>query len=114
MKHRTIEITIKLPTGEWTKIEKNMDANTQYSLIQQMLLAGNISEITYSTGLKEFYKKGHLHREDGPAVIHQDGAQEFWMEGRRITEEQRFKEIDEQIKKLEAEKENMTFHKLKR
>ena len=27
---------------------------------------------------------GYLHREDGPAVIHRDGREEFWINGDRV------------------------------
>jgi hypothetical protein len=32
---------------------------------------------------KRWYKNGKLHREDGPAVIHRDGAKEWYWNDRR-------------------------------
>ena len=32
-----------------------------------------------SDGIQRWYRNGELHREDGPAVIHADGAQEWYL-----------------------------------
>jgi len=32
-------------------------------------------------GTKMWYKNGELHREDGPAVIHPDGTEEYYLNG---------------------------------
>lgn len=34
----------------------------------------------------EYYKNGKLHREDGPAVIYNNGRKEWWVNGRRHRE----------------------------
>jgi hypothetical protein len=35
-----------------------------------------------------------LHREDGPAVIYEDGKVEYWVHGKKLTEEE-FKHLKE-------------------
>ena len=34
-------------------------------------------------GTKIYYKDDVFHREDGPAVIHLDGAMSYWIDGKR-------------------------------
>lgn len=41
---------------------------------------------TYEDGTKKWYKKGKLHREDGPAVEYPDGRKEWWIEGKNYSE----------------------------
>ena len=37
----------------------------------------------YSNKLKQWYKEGKLHRENGPAVELERGQKEWWIEGKR-------------------------------
>ena len=39
-------------------------------------------------GVKEWYLHGKLHRTDGPAVIHEDGAKEWWLNDVRYSEQE--------------------------
>jgi len=39
-------------------------------------------------GCKFIYKDGKLHCEDGPAIVHVDGAQWWYLEGVQLTEEE--------------------------
>ena len=38
-------------------------------------------------GTQRWFLDGRLHREDGPAITHPDGAQEFWENGNWIRAE---------------------------
>jgi hypothetical protein len=58
---------------------------------------------TYNDGEKtEYFKNGKLHREDGPAVIWNDGKKqsEYWLEGRQVDK----KEVENYQQKLADEK----------
>ncbi len=37
--------------------------------------------IEYGHGIKEWFRNRRLHREDGPAVIQNDGYKEWWLDG---------------------------------
>ncbi len=39
-------------------------------------------------GYREWHQHGDLHRDDGPAVEWPSGATEFWVRGRRLTEDE--------------------------
>jgi hypothetical protein len=41
----------------------------------------------YASGNKFWYIKGHLHREDGPAVEHVDGHKYWYLDGKRHRED---------------------------
>ena len=34
-----------------------------------------------------YYKNGMVHNENGPAIVHKDGKEEYWLEGRKVTKE---------------------------
>jgi hypothetical protein len=36
--------------------------------------------VEYLYGTKEWFKEGKLHREDGPAIEHENGLKEWWVE----------------------------------
>ena len=40
--------------------------------------------IEYGHGIKEWFRNRRLHREDGPAVIQNDGYKEWWLDGKII------------------------------
>lgn len=54
--------------------------------------------------VEKHLKEGALHREDGPAVVYLDKSKEneWWLEGRKVTEEE--------VKKYVAEKEEKRQH----
>jgi len=39
--------------------------------------------IEYNDGAKEWYKNGKLHRDNGPAVECSDGYREWWLNGKK-------------------------------
>ena len=39
--------------------------------------------VTHPNGFEEWWLNGHLHREDGPAVTRADGTKEWWLNGKR-------------------------------
>lgn len=43
----------------------------------------DIIHIIWENGTEEFYTNGKLHKEDGPALIHEDGSREYWINGQR-------------------------------
>ena len=57
--------------------------------------------VTDTTGNKRWYKDDKLHRLDGPAVKWTNGAKEWYINGKQLTE----KEFNEYIKKQEISKE---------
>src|ERR1035437_355134 len=40
-------------------------------------------------GTQRWYKRGHPHREDGPAVVYTNGEIEWWVEGKMLNLEER-------------------------
>jgi hypothetical protein len=44
---------------------------------------GNLPAVTYSNGLREWYRNGKLHREIDPAVINNGGDQFWYIHGKR-------------------------------
>jgi hypothetical protein len=55
---------------------------------QEWWLNGEIKSVLKRDGTQEWYapgaterEEGRLHREDGPAVVHPNGRQEFWLDG---------------------------------
>lgn len=41
----------------------------------------------YTLGIKKWYRNGELHREEGPAVIYDNGKKEWWIHGKRHRED---------------------------
>lgn len=58
--------------------------------------------ISYPDGTQYFYEVGRLHRNplQGPAVIHSDGSEEYWFEGKRLAPA----EVEDIIRNDEAHK----------
>ena len=44
--------------------------------------------VTENTNVSYYYLNGQLHREDGPAVIYTNGTKEWWINNKRLTEEE--------------------------
>lgn len=40
--------------------------------------------IIWDDGGEAWYQNGELHRSDGPAYIHADGTEEFWLNGKQV------------------------------
>jgi hypothetical protein len=40
---------------------------------------------TLADGTMEWRRNNALHRGDGPAVIHPDGREEYWLKGKQLT-----------------------------
>ncbi len=43
--------------------------------------------VEFPSGTKFWFKNGKLHREDGPAIIRDDGNVEYWIDDKPITKE---------------------------
>ena len=39
-------------------------------------------------GIVEWLVNGELHREDGPAIVRKGGSKEWWMNGKKYSEEE--------------------------
>lgn len=60
------------------KAEREREAQEQVSQEMFVLAGGVISKTEYST---KWLLDGQLHREDGPALVHQDGTTEWYLNG---------------------------------
>jgi len=43
--------------------------------------------VIHPEGYQAWYLKGKCHRVDGPAVVHPDGSQEWYLNGKPVTQE---------------------------
>ena len=48
--------------------------------------------IVYENGEKQWYLHGNLHREDGPSVVYPDGQKEWYLNNRPVTWQQLFRQ----------------------
>lgn len=44
---------------------------------------GDEPAVVYADGTKWWYREGLIHRDNGPAVVHPNGAQEWWLNNQR-------------------------------
>jgi len=49
---------------------------------------GKYIKRTWARGGVDWLYKGRLHREDGPAIIYDDGTKEWFLDGQQLSEEQ--------------------------
>ena len=49
--------------------------------------------VIFENGTKKWYRNGRLHREDGPAIEYAHGEVVYYLNGRQFTKEQYEKEI---------------------
>ena len=51
-------------------------------------LNNDLRRIEGAGGYKAYFLKSQLHREEGPAVVNADGTEEYWLNGKQVTEEE--------------------------
>ncbi len=76
---------VELHLSCWKKCSGTDEIEKEYTSEEWLDLTGeNYSEeyvyLEFSSGAKFWYKKGKLHRLDGPACIYADGARSFYIE----------------------------------
>jgi hypothetical protein len=50
--------------------------------------------IVYEDGQKQWYLRGNLHREDGPAIVYPDGQKEWYLNNRRVTWQELYRQAN--------------------
>ena len=64
---------------------------------------GDKPAIVALDGYKSYWKNGRLHRDNGPAVIYQNGDVEYWLDGQRLTKEEHEQRTQKVLKLTVAE-----------
>ena len=54
--------------------------------------------VIWDDGTKMWYKRSRLHREDGPAVVYDDGEKEWWIEAVNLSKEEWLKRLSDEMK----------------
>lgn len=74
--------------------ELTKDERTEYHNDEGLLHREDGPAVIWNDGEKEWYINGERHREDGPAIIYANGIKEWYLDGRRyLTEEEHNQEM---------------------
>lgn len=58
--------------------------------MKTILLPNNCKMVEYSSGTIEYFDQdGKFHREDGPAIIHSDGSERWFLHGELFAKRKR-------------------------
>jgi hypothetical protein len=82
------EVQVKTETGIY-----------HFNLLEQLHRNNDLPAIEYFDGSKKWYRKGQLHRLDGPAVINSDGTEEYYILGMYCPTKLDFDELCQSVKK---------------
>ena len=61
-----------------------IDNKIMYHLPNNKLHREDGPAIIHADGSQEWYINNKLHREDGPAIIYANGSQEWWLNGKKL------------------------------
>lgn len=67
---------------EYKIIENGIELNVKaFNYVKDFYCKDKLHRIEYNSGRKIWLKDGKLHRIDGPALIYEDGIEEYWLNG---------------------------------